>query len=86
MVLYFFKQTKAFGRVEWDWLDICLKRYGIGDKFRKWIQMCLVGLEIAIQTNGFISVYFQISCSIKQDCPIAPFLYILQWLVQKEIY
>jgi hypothetical protein len=40
--------------------------------------MCLVGSETAIQTNGFISEYFQMSRSIKQSCPIAPFLYVLQ--------
>ena len=40
--------------------------------------MLLKSSLTAIQTNGFVSEYFSISRSIKQGCPVAPILYILQ--------
>ena len=40
--------------------------------------MLLVDSKVAIQTNGFISIFFPISRSVKQGCPIAPLLYIIQ--------
>ena len=40
--------------------------------------MLLRNSQIAIQTNGFLSDFFSISRSIKQGCPFAPLLYIIQ--------
>ena len=34
--------------------------------------------KTSIQTNGFVSRFVNISRSIRQGCPIAPMLYILQ--------
>ena len=40
--------------------------------------MMLKESKTAIKTNVFLSEYLQISRSIKQDCPSAPLLYIIQ--------
>ncbi len=40
--------------------------------------MLLKFSKTAITTNGYISDFFSISRSIKQGCPIAPLLYIIQ--------
>ena len=40
--------------------------------------MLLRNSKVSIQCNGFMSEFFNITRSIKQGCPCAPFLYILQ--------
>ena len=40
--------------------------------------MLLKSAKTSISTNGFLSQYFPISRFIKQGCPVAPRLYILQ--------
>jgi exonuclease III len=77
-LIIFLDQTKAFDRCEWQWINLCLKKFGFGNKFSNWINMMLSGSKIAIQTNGFLSEFFTISRSIKQGCPVAPLLYIIQ--------
>ena len=77
-LIVFLDQTKAFDRVEWPWVKMCLERFGFGKNTLQWVHMLLKSSKTAIQTNGFISEYFSISRSIKQGCPVAPILYILQ--------
>jgi hypothetical protein len=76
--IIFLDQQKAYDRVEWGYLDQCLETFGFGIKFRKWIQMLYKNGKSCINTNGFLSKFFQISRSMRQGCPIAAYLYILQ--------
>jgi hypothetical protein len=71
-------QQKAFDRVEWGWIDECLGKFGFSHRFRKWIHMLFKYGENRILTNGYLSKSFKISRSVRQGCPIAPLLYILQ--------
>ena len=32
--IIFFDQTKAFDRVEWEWIELCLKEFGFKENFR----------------------------------------------------
>lgn len=76
--IIFLDQKKAYDRVEWGYLKLCLKKFGFGPKFCNWIMMLYKGGESCIQTNGFISCFFKLSRSMRQGCPIAAYLYILQ--------
>ena len=40
--------------------------------------MLLNGSKTYIKTHGFVSEYFTLSRSIKQGCPVAPLLYVIQ--------
>ncbi len=77
-VIIFLDQQKAFDRVEWGWIDLCMKKFGFGKKFISWVFMLFKSAKTCIQTNGYVSKYIGISRSIRQGCPIAPMLYILQ--------
>ena len=77
-IIIFLDQQKAFDRTEWNWLDACLEKFEFGDKFRQWVKMLLTDAKTCILTNGFMSKYVKISRSLRQGCPIAPMLYILQ--------
>jgi exodeoxyribonuclease III len=74
----FLDQQKAYDRVEWGYLDQCLKKFGFGTNFRKWMQMLYKNGKSCINTNGFLSRFFPISRSMRQGCPIAAYLYIVQ--------
>ena len=76
--IIFLDQQKAYDRVEWGYLDQCLGKFGFGTTFRKWMQMLYKKGESCINTNGFLSRFFPISRSMRQGCPIAAYLYILQ--------
>jgi hypothetical protein len=76
--IIFLDQQKAFDRVEWGWIDLCFEKFGFSDCFRGWVKMLFKNAKTSIQTNGFVSRFVNISRSIRQGCPIAPMLYILQ--------
>ena len=76
--IIFLDQEKAFDRVEWEYLKMCLNKFGFGNRFTKWIMMLYKHGMSSINTNGFLSEYFTISRSMRQGCPVAAYLYILQ--------
>jgi len=57
---------------------MCLKKFGFGDRFTNWIMMLYKHSMSSINTNGFLSEYFTLSRSMRQGCPVAAYLYILQ--------
>ena len=57
---------------------MCLRNFGFGESFINWVYMLLQNSKVTIQTNGYFTDFFSISRSIKQGCPVAPLLYIIQ--------
>ena len=53
-------QSKAFDRVEWEWLDRTLEVIGFGPKFRLWIKILYKNANSHLFTNGFLSKSFKI--------------------------
>ena len=76
--IIFLDQRKAFDRVEHEWLTKVLETFRFGHNFRTWIQLLYNNAESSILTNGFISKSFKLTRSVRQGCPIAPYLYVLQ--------
>ena len=76
--IIFLDQEKAFDRVEWGYLKMCLEQFGFGPKFINWTLMLYKHGTSSIKTNGYLSEYFPLSRSMRQGCPIAAYLYILQ--------
>ncbi|GKA60238.1 RNA-directed DNA polymerase, eukaryota [Tanacetum coccineum] len=68
---------KAYDSVRWDFLDEVLSKFGFGDKWRKWIQACLMTSRGSILINGSPTEEFQFGKGLKQGDPLAPFLFIL---------
>jgi exonuclease III len=76
--IIFLDQQKAFDRVEWGWIDKCMSKFEFPAPFREWIVMLYKNAENHILTNGHLSRSFPISRSVRQGCPIAPLLYVIQ--------
>ena len=70
-------QTKAYDRVEWDFLFKVLRKFNFGPNFIHMIKTCYTNIEFCVKLNGFTSIYFNLSRGIRQGCPISTLLYIL---------
>ena len=58
--IIFLDQEKAFDRIEWKWIYKCLNGFNFGEKYIQWMKMILANSQICINTNGFVSEYFEI--------------------------
>ena len=68
---------KAFDKINWNFLHACLKRFGFGEIFQKWIFTLYCDIESCITNNGHQSEYFKISRGIRQGCPLSALLFLL---------
>lgn len=69
--------AKAYNSVRWDFLKACLKRYGFGDNFIRWVNILLQDAGARIIVNGELTEWVSISRSVRQGCPLAPALYVI---------
>ena len=76
--IIFLDYNKPSDRVEWQWVLKCLEKFNFGPNFIQCINMLLKEAKTCILTNGFRSMYFPITRSMHQRCPIGPLIYILQ--------
>ena len=76
--IIFLDQEKAFDRVEWGYLKLCMQKFGFGQNFTDSLLMLYKNGISCINTNGFLSKYFPISRSMRQGCPVVAYLYVLQ--------
>ena len=70
-------QTKAYDRVEWNFLFKVLEKFNFGPNFIHMIETCYTNIESCVKVNGYTSIYFSLSRGIRQGCPISTLLYVL---------
>ena len=70
-------QSKAFDRVDHQFLTTVLEIAGFESEFRKWISILCLNLQAVVQVNGKCSKAFVIERSVRQGCPLSPLLYVL---------
>ena len=58
-------------------MDEVLRKFGFGDKWCKWIQVCLTSSRGSIIVNGSPTEEFQFGRGLKQGDLLSPFLFIL---------
>ena len=59
-------QTKAYDRVEWDFLFKVLEKFNFGPNFINMIKTCYTNIESCLKVNGYTSMYFNLSRVIRQ--------------------
>ncbi|GBG72515.1 hypothetical protein CBR_g12086 [Chara braunii] len=69
---------KAYDRVNWQFVLDTLKLAGFGESFCVWVRALYTKGVGRVMVNGDISEPFQLSRSLRQGCPLAPMLFVLQ--------
>lgn len=70
-------QEKAFDRVSYEFLFKCLRTYGFGENFIRWIKILYNNICSSVIVNNFISEPLKICRGVRQGCALSPLLYVL---------
>ncbi len=68
---------KAFDRIEWSFLFKALEKLGFGPKWIKWVSSLYTSVSSSIKLNGIEGSAFPLARSVRQGCPLSPYLFIL---------
>jgi len=75
----FFKldYEKAYDSVRWDFISYMLERLGFCEQWIAWIKSCLESATVSVLVNGSPTMEFVPSKGLRQDDPLAPFLFLI---------
>jgi len=77
LVLLLLNFEKAFNRIEWDFLFKALDKLGFSPTWVHWVASLYWDATSAIKVNGVAGPNFQLARSVRQGCPLAPYLFII---------
>jgi hypothetical protein len=77
LVLLLLDFEKAFDRIEWGFLFKALERLGFSQTWVHWVTSLYLDVTSAINLNGIPGPDFKLERSVRQGCPLAPYLFIL---------
>jgi hypothetical protein len=82
--------SKAYDRVDWDFLKKVLQRLGFSGRWVNWIMSCVTSVRYQVKFNGNNLDTFSPPCDIRQGDPLSPFLFLfvadgLSTLLQREV-
>ena len=66
---------KAFDKLEWSFILKALNFFSFGPDFIKWIDIIYTDISSCVTNNGHASKFFNLSCGVRQGCPLSPLLY-----------
>ena len=68
---------KAYDSLEWNYIDEALEARNFGPQFRNWVKTLYCSSKSCVINNGYASEFFSLEKSVRQGCPLAPFLFIV---------
>jgi hypothetical protein len=77
LVLLLFDFEKTFDKIKWGFFFPALSKIGFSPKWIKWVSSMYWLASSSVKINGESGGEFKLSRSVKQGCPLAPYLFIL---------
>lgn len=69
--------SKAYDRVEWDFVEAVLRRLNFPDELMRLIMQCISTVQYSVILNGSPLSTIILSRGLRQGDPISPFLFVL---------
>jgi hypothetical protein len=69
--------SKAYDKVELDFLFRVMDRFGFPREFTHMTQMLFGGASVCVSVNGRLTRKFSIRQGVRQGCPLAPYIFLI---------
>uniref|UniRef100_A0A4W5LH34 Reverse transcriptase domain-containing protein n=1 Tax=Hucho hucho TaxID=62062 RepID=A0A4W5LH34_9TELE len=69
--------SKAFDRVDWNFMFGCMTQVGIPPEFTRWVRLMYMDPVVSIFINGHKAPPIWPNRGVKQGCPLSPLLFVL---------
>jgi hypothetical protein len=77
LVLLLLDFEKAFDRIEWSFLFEALAKIDFYPKWIRWVSSLYTSTSSTIKLNRVEGSAFPLARSVRQGCPLSPYLFIL---------